>query len=71
VPGTFLKRGTVGMGEKTNRRQMAVRYLVAGILFLIVGIRFFYMDDQIGTVIYGAATLFCLLAACVHYVKKE
>ncbi len=59
------------MKENTSRSAMAVRYLVAGVLFLIVGIRFFFMDDPVGTTIYGAGAALLLLFACSHYVNRE
>jgi hypothetical protein len=63
--------GTVEMRENTSKSAMAVRYLVAGVLFLIVGIRFFFMGDPVGTTLYGAGAALLLLVACSHYMKRE
>jgi len=59
------------MEKRTGTRSVATRYFLASLLFLAVGIRFYYMGDTIGMAIYGAATPLSLLAAFVYYMKKE
>ena len=57
------------MAEKVNGRLLASRYSAAGVVFMALGLRFMTMGDQVGTVIYGAATGLCLVAALAHYIK--
>lgn len=59
------------MEAKANKRPLAIRYFGASVLFLILGVRFFSMGDQIGTTIYGAITAVSLLVAFVHLVNKD
>lgn len=59
------------MDEKTSGGKKAMRYLVASIVCLIVGIRFSAMGDNIGTAIYSAGTLSLASAAVVRYLKRE
>lgn len=54
------------MNEHTARWLAVFRYSVAGILFLIVGIRFFSIGDHIGTAIYGVTATWFLLAAFIR-----
>jgi len=58
------------MNENTGNKNVAMRYLLAGLLCLVIAIRFYTMGDVIGTTIYSAATPVALFAAFIQYVKK-
>lgn len=59
------------MEKRTSTRPAATRYLLASPLFLVIGVRFYYMGDIIGTAIYGAAAPLSMVVAFVYYMKKE
>jgi hypothetical protein len=59
------------MEKRTSTRSVATRYFLASLLFLVVGVRFYYMGDTIGMAIYGTAAPLSLLVAFVYYVREE
>jgi uncharacterized BrkB/YihY/UPF0761 family membrane protein len=59
------------MEKRTSTRPAVTRFLLASLLFLVIGVRFYYMGDTIGTAMYGAAAPLSLLAAFIYYMKKE
>ncbi len=59
------------MENKSNSRVEAIRYSLASVLFLLLGIFFLYRGDPIGTTIYGVGAAGSLLTAGFRYVKTE
>jgi hypothetical protein len=68
---TLIRMRIVEMEKRTSTRPVATRYLIASLLFLAIGVRFYYMGDTIGTVIYGAAAPLSMMVAFVYYMKRE
>lgn len=59
------------MENNRDNRLQAIRYLLASVLFLLLGIFFYSQSDPIGTTIYGVGTAGSLLTAGFRYIKIE
>jgi hypothetical protein len=58
------------MHMKIRTRSAVTRYFAASLLFLIIGVRFYTMGDQIGTVVYTVTTSVSLMMALGQLAKK-
>jgi hypothetical protein len=58
------------MHMKIRKRPAVTRYFALSLLFLIIGVRFYTMGDQIGTVVYTVTTGVSLMMALGQLAKK-
>jgi len=63
------------MKKKTKKyncnKIAAVLYMIAGVLFISGGARFYYRADSIGAVIYAVTGIFFFIAAIGFYCYKD